>query len=86
MDLWGHPRLDKSLVLNSLNLSLLFWNFMDSMKMIRNPNIEMDFDDNIGVIWLPRWLSGKESACNSGDLGSIAGSESSPGEANGSPL
>ena len=59
---------------------------MDSMKMIRNPNIEMDFDDNIGVIWLPRWLSGKESACNSGDVGSIAGSESSPGEANGSPL
>ena len=59
---------------------------MDSMKMIRNPNIEMDFDDNIGVIWLPRWLSGKESACNSGDVGAIAGSESSPGEANGSPL
>ena len=48
------------------------------MKMIRNPNIEIDFDDNIGVIWLPWWLSGKESACNSGDVGSIAGSESSP--------
>ena len=56
------------------------------MKMIRNHNIEIDFDDNIGVIWLPWWLSGKESACNSGDVGSIAGSESSPGEANSNPL
>ena len=56
------------------------------MKMIRNPNREIDFDDNIGVIWLPWWLSGKESACNSGDVGLIAGSESSPGEANSNPL
>ena len=29
---------------------------------------------------------GKESAHNAGDLGSISGSGSSPGEANGSPL
>ena len=29
---------------------------------------------------------GKESACNSGDLGSIAGSGRSPGEGNGNPL
>ena len=28
----------------------------------------------------------KVSACNSGDLGSIPGSESSPGEGNGNPL
>ena len=33
---------------------------------------------------LPRWLSGKESACNVGDPGSIPGS--SPGEGNGNPL
>ena len=26
---------------------------------------------------LPQWLSGKESACNAGDLGSIPGSERS---------
>ena len=26
---------------------------------------------------LPRWLSGKESACNEGDMGSIPGSEDS---------
>ena len=35
---------------------------------------------------LPRWLSGKESACNAGDAGSIPGSGWSPGEGNGNPL
>ena len=32
---------------------------------------------------LPRWHSGKESACNAGDLGSIPGSERSSEEGNG---
>ena len=36
--------------------------------------------------WLPRWLSGKESACDAGDLGSIPGSGKSPGEGNGNLL
>ena len=31
----------------------------------------------------PRWLGGKESACNAGNVGSIPGSERSPGEGNG---
>ena len=35
---------------------------------------------------LLRWLSGKESACNAGDMRSIPGSERSPGEGNGNPL
>ena len=35
---------------------------------------------------LPRWLSGKESACQAGDLGSIPGLERSPGEGTGNPL
>ena len=35
---------------------------------------------------LPWWLSGKESACNAGDSGSIPGSGRSPGEGNGHPL
>ena len=35
---------------------------------------------------LPRWLGGKESACNVGDPGSISGSGRSPGEGNGNPL
>ena len=35
---------------------------------------------------LPRWLSGKESACNLGNLGSIPGSGRSPREGHGNPL
>ena len=38
---------------------------------------------------LPQWLSGKESACNSGDAGdsgSIPGLERSPGGGHGNPL
>ena len=35
---------------------------------------------------LPQWLSGKESACNAGDPGSIPGLGRSPGEGNGYPL
>ena len=35
---------------------------------------------------LPRWLSGKESTCNVGDSGSIAGSERSPEEEDGNTL
>ena len=37
-------------------------------------------------IGLPRWLSGKESACSVGDAGSIPGSGRSLGERNGNPL
>ena len=35
---------------------------------------------------LPWWLSGKESACNAGDLGLIPGLGRSLGEGNGYPL
>ena len=35
---------------------------------------------------LPRWLSGKESSCQAGDMGSIPGSERSSGEGNGNSL
>ena len=34
----------------------------------------------------PLWLSGKESACNAGDVGLIPRSGRSPGEGNGNPL
>ena len=40
-------------------------------------------------IWLPQWLSGKESACNSGDagdVGSIPRLGRSPGGGLGNPL
>ena len=35
---------------------------------------------------LSRWLSGKESACNAGDTGSIPGLGKSSGGGNGNPL
>ena len=35
---------------------------------------------------LPRWLSGKESACQAGDKGLIPESGRSPREGNGNPL
>ena len=34
-------------------------------------------------LWLPWWVSGKESACNIGDAGSIPSPVRSPGEGNG---
>ena len=38
------------------------------------------------IVRLPRWLGGKESACQAGDAGSVPGSGRSPGEGNGNPL
>ena len=38
------------------------------------------------ILRLPRWLSGKESACNAGDVGLIPGSGRSPGGGSGNPL
>ena len=35
---------------------------------------------------LPWWLSGKESACDTGDVGSISGTGRCPGEGNDNPL
>ena len=37
----------------------------------------------MGLLW---WLSGKEPACNAGDMGSIPGLGRSPGEGNGNLL
>ena len=38
------------------------------------------------AVGLPWWLSGKESACNVGNSGSIPGSGRSSGEGNSNPL
>ena len=43
----------------------------------------MDFPGSSG---LPRWHSGKESACNAKDVGLIPEPRRSPGEGNGNPL
>ena len=37
------------------------------------------------ILGLPRWRSGKGSACNAGDVSSIPGSGRSPGGGNGTP-
>ena len=41
---------------------------------------------SVGVIELPRWLRGKESACQAGDMGSIPGLGRAPEEGNSNPL
>ena len=46
-------------------------------KILETTQVFMGFPDNSG---------GKESTCNTGDLGSIPGLGRSPGEGNGSPL
>ena len=43
-------------------------------------------EECIQLSGLPRWLSGKESACSAEDSGSVPGSGRSPGEGNGNPL
>ena len=40
----------------------------------------------VNPVRLPWWLSGKESACSAGDLGSIPGLGISPGGGHGNPL
>ena len=45
------------------------------------------FSQSLGLLLgLPWWLSGKESACNVADLGSIPGLGRAPGEGKGYPL
>ena len=41
---------------------------------------------SVVIMGFPGGSDGKESACNVGDPGSIAGSEKSPGKGNGNPL
>ena len=43
-------------------------------------------EQQVVFLWLPRWLSGKEFACQAGDLSLIPGLGRSPGEGNGNPL
>ena len=56
--------------------------------MCSNPDLSNSklFTPIPGYLGLPWWLSGKETACSEGDLGSILGSGRSPGEGNGNPL
>ena len=62
---------------------------------LRNPGLENSMDcigHGVAKSWtrlslsLSSWLSGKESACNAGDSGSIPGLGRFPGEGHGNPL
>ena len=52
----------------------------------REDTLEEGMATHSNILGLPRGLSGKESACNAGDPGSIPGSGRSTGEGNGNPL
>ena len=52
----------------------------------REPPKEVRNAQNYSEVELPRWLSGKESACSAGGTGSVPGSGRSPGGENGNPL
>ena len=47
---------------------------------------QCDFKEAKEVYRIPRRLSGKESTCQAGDMGSVPGLERSPGEGNGNRL
>ena len=52
-----------------------------------HPSLTMIFRDGVYPCeGLLQWLSGKESACNAGDLGSVPGSGKSPGGGHSNPL
>ena len=51
--------------------------------VVKAPNLNTTRHQHGGLPW---WLSGKESTCNAGDMGSIPGLGRSPGEGNGSLL
>ena len=76
-------------------MRLLLRQFQDSLKK-SIPGLLQEMLYSIKGAWrlfflvtmsmLPWWLSSKESACNAGDAGSIAGSGRYPGEGKGNPL
>ena len=67
---------------------------MDRMEVLSTEacwkTVQKVEDQKFGIahveLGLPRWLSGKEPACQAGDMGLIPGLGKSPGEGNGNPL
>jgi len=49
-------------------------------------NLSLSFLTLIFLQGNPRWLSGKESACQVENMGSVPGLRRSPGEENGNPI
>ena len=67
--------------------SLGSWDTAQSPAAVLSSVNRVRLQERVPVVFgLPRWLSGKESSCQAGDLGSIAGSGRCPGEGNGNPF
>ena len=67
------------------------WTTLPSLQVVTERQMELpvlysNFPLAIYIMGLPLWLSGKESAFNAGDQGSIPGLGRSPGEGNGKQL
>ena len=61
--------------------------FMQGTEVVNCKDMEKGIDKNLWPSFKhPWWLSGKGSACNTGDPSSTPRSGKSPGEGNGSPL
>ena len=60
----------------------------ESVAQRRYFNFPSNLRDRLTLVtvMLPKWLRGKESACNAGRSGLIPGLGRSPGEGNGNPL
>ena len=75
-----HPSMDLSTVYHLYLLSFIHLTSKYSLSSLSLPPISICLSSVIIICHaFPRWLSGKESAYNSGDLGSIPGSGRSPG-------
>ena len=77
----------KAAELNDVNS--LFTNWVVSLSLSFSISKVQIRVPTLFILWLPRWLSGKESTCNAGDarnVGAIPGSGRSPGGGNGNPF
>ena len=64
---------------------ITIWHFQDAFVVMNEPLL-IKYYYVKSIVYILSWLSGKESTCKAEDMGSIPGSERSPGEENGNPL
>ena len=69
-----------------LLFTIFSWGSVTEHRLIREKETSLLQCTSHVYLGFPGSIDGKESACNAGDLGSIHGSERSPGEGNGNPL
>ena len=93
-----HFLLQGLFLIQGLNLPLPHWQTDSTPRGLGKPCLQLQFPASAprsahSEVWgavfhfqLPWWLSGKESACNAGDVGSIPGSGGSPGGGHNIPL